>query len=188
MKKGFNSLWPTDLYLGSVNDTNLLDRVTQDIILSTDLDQPSSDFQSFDILSDGPSSLQEFRDTVVIPNFLDYLKHVNVKVNTDDIRVKSWITGTRNQYMIPIHNHSGASLSAVYYFICEEHDKGGELVLVDPRTNANRGYVDSFKPMFENKLYKPSSGEFVIFPSFLYHHTIPYLGKLRLAMPVDLFL
>jgi len=34
----------------------------------------------------------------------------------------------------------------------------------------------------------PSSGEYIIFPSYIYHYTLPFSGALRLAVPVDLFL
>ena len=105
-----------------------------------------------------------------------------------DRSLRSWITGTRNGYMIPAHNHSGASVSAVFYLMCEEDNQGGELVAIDPRTNANRGYKDEFKPLFANLVYTPQSGEYLMFPSYLYHHTNVFTGSLRLAMPVDLFL
>jgi hypothetical protein len=60
--------------------------------------------------------------------------------------------------------------------------------MMDPRANANRGYKDQFKSMFSNETYLPKSGEYLIFPSYLYHHTISFTGNMRIAMPVDLFL
>jgi predicted 2-oxoglutarate/Fe(II)-dependent dioxygenase YbiX len=72
--------------------------------------------------------------------------------------------------------------------MCSDQYKGGELVLLDSRTNANRGYKEEFKKLFENKTYLPTSGEYLMFPSHVYHHTIPFTGSMRLAMPVDLFL
>lgn len=186
---GFNEAWPTTLYLGEVNNDSLLDRVCETILTETNIIQPPGDFQNFDILSDGSAVFQEFRDTVVWPAFAKYLKHWNIDLNEfSKRRIRSWITGSQSGYMIPVHNHSGASISAVFYLLCEDQTAGGELLLMDPRHNANRGYDASFKPLFENINYLPKSGEFVLFPGFVYHHTIPFRGKIRLAMPVDLFL
>ena len=86
---------------------------------------------------------------------------------------------------MPKHNHSGSHLSAVFYLLCEEKN-GGNIVLHDPRTNANRGYIDEFQSMFEKIKFTPSSGDVLIFPSFLYHNVETFNGKMRLAMPVDL--
>ena len=40
--------------------------------------------------------------------------------------------------------------------------------------------------MFEKIKFAPSSGDVLIFPSFLYHNVETFNGKMRLAMPVDL--
>lgn len=188
MNKGYNSLWPTNVLLGEI-DNNILDQTCQTIFSGVNLQRPPSDFQNFDILEDGPDELKKFRDLVVWPAFYQYLKDHQIEL-TDfpDRKIRSWIAGAYNGYMIPAHNHSGASLSAVFYLLCEDQDSGGELVLLDSRTNANRGYKDQFKNWFENKLYLPKSGEYLIFPSYVYHHTLPFTGSLRLAIPVDLFL
>jgi hypothetical protein len=72
--------------------------------------------------------------------------------------------------------------------ICEENNKGGELILQDPRFNANRGYKEEFNNWFNNETITPKTGQFIIFPSFLYHNVKTFYGKIRLAMPVDLIL
>ncbi len=182
-------MWPTPVYLGKIEDTTLLEQMLQSMFLSVDLDSPASDFQDFDILKDGPKEFLQFREKVVYPAFTDYMKTLGYDINEfEDVNIRSWITGIRNGYMIPIHNHSGASFSAVFYLLCENNKDGGELIMMDPRTNANRGYKDPFKEMFASESYLPKSGEFVIFPSYLYHHTLPFTGNMRIAMPVDLFL
>jgi hypothetical protein len=89
---------------------------------------------------------------------------------------------------MPLHNHSGSYLSAVFYLLCEENDKGGEIVLQDPRFNANRGYKEEYNNWFNNEIMTPKTGQFIIFPSFLYHTVKTFYGKIRLAMPVDLIL
>jgi len=188
MNKGFNKLWPTEIYLGEI-DGDILDQTCQTIFTELNLDKPASDFQGFDILEDGSEQFQKFRDTVVWPAFTRYLKEAGIDIiEFPDRKLRSWIAGVYNGYVIPAHNHSGASVSAVFYLLCEEQDRGGELVLLDSRVNANRGYKDQFKSWFENKIYLPKSGEYLMFPSYVYHHTLPFTGKIRLAMPVDLFL
>lgn len=185
LKSGFNKLWPTDVYLGNI-DSKICDITSKYIFENYDLNSFNSDFQKTDLLN---NELTFFRDQVVFPEFKKYLNYWNIDIDAfPDKRVKSWITGSQTGYMVPIHNHSGATLSCVFYLFAEEKNFGGELVLADPRTNANRGYKDHFKPLFENKHYLPNTGEFIIFPSYLYHHTVPFTGNIRLAMPVDLFL
>ena len=189
LNNGFNNLWPTPVYLDKIKDEKLVEQVCQEILLNVDLSTPLTEFQEYDILHDGPEIFQIFRDQVVLPSFETYLKNWNLSFKdfSNKKRIRSWLTGAYSGYNIPIHNHSGASLSAIFYLLVDNHMQGGDLVFLDPRLNANRGYEDQFKPLFENKLYSPNSGEVVVFPSFLYHQTMPFSGSIRLAMPVDLF-
>jgi hypothetical protein len=93
-----------------------------------------------------------------------------------------------SSYTMPLHNHSGAQVSAVFYLLCEEKNAGGELLISDPRFNANRGYPNKMKDSFNLEIYKPKSGEVVVMPGFLHHQVATFNGKLRLAMPVDLYI
>ena len=190
MEYGLNTLFPTPVLLDKINNTELLDAVIQDLLATIDFAAPPSDFQKYDVLLEGSPIIQEFKNTVVIPTFEKYLNQVcNISLaNYSSYWMKSWITGTGYDYSIPVHNHSGASLSAVFYLMCEEQDKGGELMMIDPRPNANRGYDVNFKPLFEPQGLLPQTGDIVVLPSFLYHHSTIFKGKLRLAMPVDLFM
>ena len=184
MNPGLHNMWPTTVLVETVDVTEAVL-----IILSTcDLINPPSDFQNFDVLRDIPE-LATFRDTVVIPTFATYVKEVfKLDMSAIQYSLRSWLAGTGGGYMIPTHNHSGAAISAIFYLLCEDTNAGGELCLLDPRSNANRGYTSSLKHIFDQQIYTPRSGEAIVFPSFLYHHTLPFTGKLRLAMPVDLFI
>jgi hypothetical protein len=102
--------------------------------------------------------------------------------------MKGWLAGTGNDYSLNYHNHRGAQISAVFYLLCEDHNKGGNIAFTDPRQNANRGYDENFTPWFNDEILKVKSGDIVVFPSFLYHFVSTYRGSMRLAMPVDLFL
>ena len=190
LNNGYNALWPTTVLKSKIDNIPVLNNTVQSIFQEFNLDKPVSDFQEFDILEDGSEAMQEFKNTVVIPAFTDYLKYHNIDL-TDfpNFKLRSWLAGARSGYMIPLHNHSGAAFSAVFYLLCDEGVSGGELMLVDPRTNANRGYnSEEYKKQFSQQTYNPASGEFVIFPGFLYHYTLPFTGSMRLAMPVDLYL
>ena len=190
MKHGLNNLWPTQVMFENVKNEKLLEETIQDILLTANLEIPQSDFQQHDILADGSAIIQEFRKEIVEPMFDTYLKQV-IGVGLDNFNeywIRSWLAGTSAGYKIDPHNHTGASISAVFYLLCEEVGAGGELVLMDPRTNANRGYTKSFSPLFSPKSILPKTGDVLIFPSFVYHYSTMFEGKLRLAMPVDLFL
>lgn len=187
LKYGINDLWPTKVLLGTISNRELVDQAAQTIMSSYNLSTPPSDFQGSDILNDC-EGLKEFRDLIIIPTFTNYLQEVyNLDIKTLDFKLSSWISGAYSSYMMPVHNHSGACLSSVFYLCCEEEDSGGSISFVDPRSNANRGYISEFKSIFEPETIQPKTGEYLIFPSFLYHHVLPFNGKLRLAMPVDFY-
>lgn len=184
---GFNQFWPTTVLLDKIENKSILESATNVILSNFNIEQPPNDFENFDVLRDC-AELHTFRDEVVIPSFEKYLLKVfNVDINNVNFSLRSWLAGAKSGYMIPVHNHSGASVSAIFYISCEDKNCGGQLTMIDPRSNANRGYVNSFKHVFESKIYQPKTGEYLMFPSFLYHHALPFTGDLRLAMPVDFF-
>ena len=189
MNKGVHALWPNQVLINNINNKELLENFTNSVLQDSDLDKPFNAMQDICMFKDGSKIFKQFRDKIVLPAFDDYLDLIGIDINKfPDRKVKGWITGSKPGYVIPPHNHYGASLSAIFYILNEEKNKGGELVLQDPRINANRGYRNEFKFLFEDKKYMPSSGEYIIFPSYIYHYTLPFSGALRLAVPVDLFL
>ena len=189
MNRKIHTLWPNPVIINSINNKKILENFTSSIFEDSNLDVPPSEMQDICIFENGPEAFKQFRDEIVLPAFKEYFDLIEIDINKfSNRKVTGWITGAKKGYMIPPHNHSGASLSAIFYILNEEKDKGGELVLQDPRNNANRGYKEEFKFLFGDKKYMPSSGEYIIFPSYIYHYTLPFNGSLRLAVPVDLFL
>lgn len=183
------NLWSTPLLKDRMPD-DLRDDFLNTIFTEFDLRTPPSEFGLMNILNNESESIQNFKDKVIVPSFDSFLMQtVGKSINDwDSYEMKGWITGTGKDYSINYHNHRGAELSAVFYLLCEEQDKGGAISFTDPRLNANRGYDESFFHWFKPELIIPKSGDFVVFPSFLPHFVSTYQGNIRIAIPVDLYL
>ena len=183
------NLWATPFLKTKMSD-EIRDLVVNRIFTDYDLKTPPSDFGSLNILNNKSEEFIQFRDNVIVPAFDQFLEQSLGKRITDwkSNEMHGWITGTGKDYSLNFHNHRGAQLSAVFYLLCEEQDKGGAITFTDPRMNANRGYDEAFVPWFEPKVLIPQSGDIVVFPSFLYHFVTTYQSDIRIAVPVDLFL
>jgi hypothetical protein len=186
MNYGLNNCWTTPILYDKIDNLDVMSKTIDYILTNIDLNIPPSDFQEFDILKDSGEVMREFKELVVIPTFQKYIKQLGIE-ECKSYSIKSWLAGPNAGYVIPVHNHSGAAISAVFYLLCEDTSSGGELYFQDPRANANRGYTKSFSKLFQNQSILPSSGDIVMFPSYVYHYTNPFHGKLRLAIPVDFF-
>ena len=121
--------------------------------------------------------------------FREYLSLVFEK-NLDDYyyKLSAWLTGSSGGYSMDLHNHSGSPFVSVFYLMCEEQDAGGELVIQDPRVNANRGYLPDFQDHFKPVEFIPTTGDVIIMPGYLYHSVKVYKSAMRFAVPVDLLL
>jgi len=185
MSHNMQYLWPTPVMKDSITDTALLAEVVDRILVTTQLERLADNFQEYDILKDDQSDvIQKFKNSVVIPTFEKFME-IEAIPGYESCNIRSWVTGAKHGYVINPHNHSGASLSGVFYLLFEETKFGGELILQDPRFNANRSYQPNFKKWFEELSIMPSTGDILIFPSYLYHYTSIFTGRLRLALAVD---
>jgi len=187
MNEGMNYCWPTTILKDTIVDKKILDGVVNHIFSNYDSEQfkESLDMKDGNLFND--KYFITFKEKIVIPSFKKYLKLQNLNIEKN-FHTKAWITGSKSSYSMPTHNHSGSHLSAVFYLLCEDQNQGGGLILHDPRHNANRGYISELKDWFKPIKFYPKSGDIIIFPSFLYHNVEPFFGKIRLAMPIDLFL
>jgi len=93
-------------------------------------------------------------------------------------------TFATNHATIGVHTHQGSLISGIFYV----NVSAGELVLHDPRLNAQRGYLDQMQKYFEPVRIQPQSGDLIIFPSFL-QHEVPQnvIQKPRVIMPFDTY-
>lgn len=181
----FKNLWPTVVGQGKFNTNGLIEH----IFSNYDMQNPPSELNDYNLFESSDEVMQNFQ-LQAYQAFNDYLKNtINKKISDwDNYQLKAWITGHGSDYSMTIHNHSGAQLSGVFYVLAEDQNSGGDIVFSDPRSNANRGYDENFAPMFDRFRHTPKSGDFMIFPSFTYHHVNPYYSSLRICIPVDLFL
>jgi hypothetical protein len=146
--------------------------------------------KSTDILNDESVEVQNFKNKIIYPAFDNYLKSTLGRSISDwgGYKFKSWLIKGSNSYNVNYHNHRGSQITSVFYLLVDELGPGGNVTFTDPRQNSNRGYDSSFLPWFDPLIITPKTGDFVIFPSFLYHFVSTYGGGVRIAMPVDLFL
>jgi len=188
LNQGLNQLWTTPVYYGKIDNQKILNKASQFILENFNLLKPPSDFDEVNIL-ESSATMIEFKNQIVEPAFEEYLNlSFNLSLKQfEDYNYKSWIAGSKKGYSIYLHNHSGSQFAAVFYLLCEA-DQGGTLTMADPRVNANRGYNIPFTSEFSNVDMNPTSGSYVIMPSYVYHYTDMFQGSLRLAIPVDLFL
>jgi hypothetical protein len=183
LKSGLNNCWSTPIYKTSITKDQC-DQLIQSIMTYQNIDKPQSDFDS--------SSLTESIPLLYDVAYEKYKEFFSCAFdfNIDDFnfKFKSWLTGSKGKYFMDLHNHSGSPWVAVFYILAEETDKGGEFIAYDPRANANRGFHEKFKHMFQPIDFLPKTGDVIIMPGFVYHAVRAYSSSLRLALPVDLFI
>jgi hypothetical protein len=189
LNNGYNDLWPTKVYVGNMENKDLVEELIQDLLVMP-YDEIVGEGQKNNILNLEIPVIQNFKNKVIIPSFEKYLNDVcNCSLQEySDFKLKGWITSYKKDYEVYLHNHSGSEFSAVFYLMAEEETSGGEIVFIDPRHNANRGYDLNLKKSFVPISHLPKTGQLLIFPSFLYHWVNSYSSQMRIAMPVDIFL
>jgi len=190
MNEGLNYSWPTPILKDTIADKSILDNVVNHILSNYNSEDLKISLSIKDQNLFDDKQFDTFKEKIVIPSFQKYieLQNFNINLSQKEFHLKAWITGNKSSYFVPKHNHSGAHLCAVFYLLCEEQNQGGALAIHDPRHNANRGYTSEFNEWFKAIRFFPKSGDIVVFPSFAYHSVETFFGKMRLAVPVDLFL
>lgn len=190
MNLGVNKLWETVIYYKKFDDCDFRNCLTEDIMNNLDLYCKNSfEVQDGSIFNLDRPVIQKFKEELVLPTAYEYLNIIDVDIRPYKLTTKAWLTGQGVNYNLNYHNHKGASISAVFYpFIGEKNNSsGGQIVFHDPRSNANRGYLNNFSKLFEPKTFLPETGDIIVFPSFLYHHVNTYFSKLRIGIAVDYF-
>ena len=185
LNNGINNLWPTPLYKTSISE-DLCAELLNLLLENADLHKFTNG--SDNLFNSNNLVIKEFKQEVKKISSQYFDQALGKDLNDYTPTYKGWINGNPNQGLTT-HNHSGSPFVSVFYIFARDEDQGGELVLNDPRVNANRGYMADFQEPFKPLHYKPKTGDVVVFPGYLYHSVNPFLtSRLRVAIPVDLFL
>jgi uncharacterized protein (TIGR02466 family) len=98
-----------------------------------------------------------------------------------------WANINRKGHLNTAHTHPGSYWSASYYVQTDDIEKdsslGGEFQILDPRGTLPITYrpqlrigVEGFLSCGGHELIKPKAGQCLIFPSWLPHAVMPYMG------------
>lgn len=190
MTTELKSLYPTEVMFGSLPET-VVAAVAEELLSSLDF-SASSDVSDYNILGNmfNLPILKSFFKEQGVTKFNEYTEKVfNYTLDVNKCRFKAWSANGAGKYELGFHNHSGAQLSGVFYLMVENSQKfGGKIRFHDPRFNANRGMVDPFKFKHNDFEFCPKTGDFIIFPSYLYHSVSTFHGTTRLILPIDMFM
>ncbi len=184
IKDGLNQLWATPVYKTKIN--NDLCNELLELLLQKDFNDYSNG--STNLFKIESPVVEKFKKEV-FKIFDEYFK-IALSKNLKDYNssFNGWITGRPGAYYMKNHNHASSPFVSVFYIFASETDQGGEIILNDPRVNANRGYMIDFQDPFNPISFKPITGDVLVFPGYLYHSVNHFMGSLRVAVPVDLFL
>ena len=182
LNSGVNYLWSTPISFHKIESTDYVDLLND--ALQVDLDNNSL---AEDIGFDTPS-INKFEQEIIVPLIEQYLNKYNISLNDyDQYKLQKWVgRGEQGQYAMRHHNHRSSIVSAVFYPLVDPVDPGS-IVFIDPRTNANRGYNGKqFQQHFADLVHKPTTGDLLIFPSYVWHYVYPTSSP-RIVIPFDLF-
>jgi hypothetical protein len=192
MTPGINNLFPTPVLFGNIDNIDSCHSVLNEILTNDELYNSISISDGEKLFEVDNTILNEFKENVVVPKINQYLTETIGKDldSFNGYKLKGWMSKLSKDKIryIPRHNHKGSFVSMVFYILSESDNLGGEIVLQDPRPNANRGYTDEFSNWFKDVRHNPKTGDFLIFPSFLYHYVDLYSSDNRIAIAIDLYL
>ncbi len=176
------NLWSTPIFIGNIENSETVQKSIDFLLqkLNTLKEKENLFFEE---------NLKGLIQEIIEPAF-NFWTTKFLDTNLQEFEQKNyriWLTDFSNGYNMLNHNHSGSTLSAVFYLLNDD-ENSGKIVFFDPRINANRGYKGKFLKLFDPVILEAKQSSFIVFPSFLYHQVTPFYGKIRLALPVDLYL
>lgn len=190
MNTEIKNLFPTQVMFGKFDD-EIVSPVAEELLTNINFSEVGSVNSDDNLLSTewNLPVLRNFFSEYGLPKFKEYCQSVfDYQLESDHFKFKAWAIDGTNQYNLGFHNHSGAQLSAVFYLMVDDsHKYGGKFRFHDPRFNANRGMIEPFIEQHQDYEVYPSTGGFMIFPSYLYHSVSTFYGKVRLLLPVDMY-
>lgn len=117
--------------------------------------------------------------------YRDYLtEYMNSDLDLFEWDMREWDTTSDAGYWMTAHNHGQSQLTSIHYTHVD--GMGGNLIVQDPRANANRGWPQELAHQFQPLVIAPESGMTVTFPSYCYHLVSPFYGTVRSAHVTEL--
>ena len=176
----FTTGWPTHILKTNIQDNEYCTKLFDYLISKYSNDWPNS-FSQEDILTH-PKHKHEILDKAgwfIYDNVKWFFQKAFSTVPKHFVK-----TFATSHQTIGLHQHSGSLISGVFYVFAED----GELILHDPRLNAQRGYPNVMQDYFKPVRLQPKMGDIIIFPSFLQHEVPNNNTKTtRVLMPFDVF-
>ncbi|MBP02452.1 MAG: hypothetical protein CMM25_06560 [Rhodospirillaceae bacterium] len=96
------------------------------------------------------------------------------------LELNAWANLNRKGDYNSVHTHPACVWSGVYYVESGDppnmdYPKSGSLELLDPRAGTEMSAIPGALAGMQKNIH-PSSGEIIVFPSWLKHHVHPYFG------------
>ncbi len=130
--------------------------------------------------------LHSLRELLITPAVKRYVKEFyDYEIDDDRLSSTSWVVYGRHNEGVTFHSHAGSQISTVLYLVANP----GDLIMVDPRGHACRGYPPEIRENhFNNHRIIPCDGDLWIFPSYVQHYVEPGReDELRVSLPTDYF-
>jgi len=173
------SLWPTRILIDNISNTNTIQNCFNFLVSSFKEHNFPTNYTNINLSNE--KELEEVVD-YINEKVKEYLSEV--WEYKDEFSIKIHASDHKN---IIYHNHACSILSGVFYVSATD----GDLLMYDPRNNANRGYNSDVisQKEFSVEVLEVKVGDIVIFPSYLWHETMQsYSDFPRIIMPFDVFI
>jgi hypothetical protein len=173
------SLWDTKIKIENLSDVIDMSRLASEM---RDFNKAIEDDDICDHMEN--SYLEEVRETILIPKMFKFIhEYTGIDVSDRSGYIRSWVVKNNPHLVETLHQHRHSHFSAVIY----PYAIGGDIVFLDPRGNACRWYPSDIKDvLFSNFVHTPKTGDFIIFPSYLEHHSFGINSGERFCIPIDL--
>lgn len=127
--------------------------------------------------------LYRVREEIVTPAILAYLWEC-YGYRPENLESTAWVVYGESNPGLELHSHAEAQISSVLHLVANP----GDLILLDPRNHACRGYPQEIRQTyFANHRITPVNKRLHIFPSYVQHYVEAGPGEFRVAIAFDYF-
>lgn len=176
------SYWSTNILYNNIKDKVLVEKALEYITSTFSCNSMPNSISEINLYE------KEYQVDSIKP-ITNYIKEQVDKyiklVWNIDVEKKIKVHAT-NHDKINSHNHSGSHLSGIFYLSVPQ----GNLLLYDPRHNANRGFPNLIRDKeFNITEIDVKEGDIIIFPSYVWHESTPNTFPFpRVIMPFDVYM